>query len=70
MNLELNKNILRIDNYKQINQIKNDLISLKDIDVYGTNLGVLFLDKYQIVIKGNFIKIILEKNYELQNKNE
>ena len=60
MNLEINKNIMCVDNYRQIKEIKSDLICLKDICIYGFDLKVLKLDDYSIVIKGIFKKIVLE----------
>ena len=57
MILEINKNVMAIDNYRQI---KSDLICLKDISIYGFDLKVIRLDDYSIIIKGIFKKIELE----------
>ena len=58
MNLEINKNLLSVDNYIQVKTIKNDLIELEKITIYGEDLKVIRLDSYTIVIKGKFLKIV------------
>lgn len=64
MYLEMNKKILRIDNYKQIKHIDHDLIILKEITLKGNNMKVKVLDKDHIIISGNFnnIEIRNDKN--------
>ena len=59
MDLEINKNLMRIDNYKQIKSIKSDLIKLEKITIYGSNLKVVRLDSSSIVIRGVFNKLIM-----------
>lgn len=59
MDLEINKNLMRIDNYKQIKSIKSDLIELEEINIYGDDLKIIRLDGYSIVVKGVFKKIIM-----------
>ncbi|MDE5856586.1 MAG: hypothetical protein K2H06_06025 [Anaeroplasmataceae bacterium] len=57
MQFEYYKNILSISNYRQIQQIDSDLISLEKINIVGHDLKVLRLDKDCIVIEGGIIKI-------------
>ena len=65
------KNILTIDKYRDIILMNNDLICLSNIKIYGTNMQIIFIDKYQIVIKGSIFKIELgDFNNDIQNKNE
>lgn len=45
-------NLLGIDNYKQIIEIKNDLIKLDYLSIKGKDLKVRYLDKYKIIIAG------------------
>lgn len=71
MRISIEKNLLSIDNYNQIIDIKNDLIVAENIIIYGSDLRVIFLDKYRIVIKGLFKKIKLgDIINEIQNYNE
>lgn len=71
MRLSIEKNLLSIDNYNQIIDIKNDLIVAENIIIYGSDLRVIFLDKYRIVIKGLFKNIKLgDIINEIQNYNE
>ncbi len=57
MQFEYYKNILSITNYRQIQQIDSDLISLEKMNIVGKNLKVLKLDKDCIVVEGVIIKI-------------
>lgn len=50
---------MRVDNYRQIITLKNDLIRLTNITIYGTNMMVIRLDDYSIVIKGKFEKLVM-----------
>ena len=50
---------MRVDNYRQILTLKNDLIRLTNITIYGNNRIVIRLDDYSIVIKGEFNKLIM-----------
>ena len=50
---------MRVDNYRQIITLKNDLIRLTNITIYGTNMMVIRLDDYSIVIKGKFEKLAM-----------
>lgn len=51
--------------------MNNDLICLSNIKIYGSNMQIIFIDKYQIVIKGSIFKIELgDFNNDIQNKNE
>ncbi|MDE6656625.1 MAG: hypothetical protein K2J85_06520, partial [Anaeroplasmataceae bacterium] len=59
MQFEYYKNILSVTNYRQIQQINSDLISLEKISVYGQDLKVLKLDKDCIIIQGVIVKIEL-----------
>jgi len=59
VNLEINNNLMRVDNYRQILTLKNDLIRLTNITIYGNNMMVIRLDDYSIVIKGEFNKLIM-----------
>lgn len=71
MDFEYRKNILCIDNYKQIKHLSDDLILFDEMSVYGKNLKVLRLDSYQIIIQGVVEKITLGMDeHDIQNKNE
>lgn len=71
MQLSLEKNLLSIDNYKQIFVLGSDLIQVKDIKVVGEKFKVLYLDGYKIVIQGIFKNIQLgDIDDELQNNYE
>lgn len=59
MQLEINNNLLRVDNYKQILDINNDLIILKNIKIKGINLKVIDLNQKSIIIKGIFLNLEL-----------
>ena len=59
MNLEINNNLMRVDNNRQIITLKNELIRLTNITIYGTNMMVIRLDDYSIVIKGKFEKLVM-----------
>lgn len=59
MILEINNNLLRVDDYRQIIDIKNDLIKLNNITIYGNDLKVVRLDNYSIVIYGIFNQLIM-----------
>ncbi len=59
MQLEINNNLLRVDNYKQILDINNDLIILKNIKIKGINLKVIDLNQTSIIIKGIFLNLEL-----------
>lgn len=59
MQFEFYKNILSINNYRQIKQIDSDLICLESISISGKELKVIRLDKDNIVIKGLIKKIDL-----------
>ncbi len=59
MHFEFYKNVLLINNYRQIILVKNDLIKVEKIDIYGENLNIIKLSKDEIIIRGiiNEIKI-------------
>ncbi len=59
MQFEFYKNILAINNYRQIKQINHDLIILEKLKIQGKNLHVLKLDKEVIIIEGVIHKIEL-----------
>ena len=59
VNFEIHHNLMRVDNYRQILTLKNDLIRLTNITIYGNNMMVIRLDDYSIVIKGEFNKLIM-----------
>lgn len=61
MNIEINNNLMSIDDYRQIKSVKNDLIMLENITIYGNDLKIIRLDDYTIVIKGIFNKLIMGK---------
>ncbi len=52
MHFEFYKNILSINNYRQIKQLNRDLIELDQMTVSGTDLEVLRLSKDCIIIRG------------------
>lgn len=49
---EFYKNILSVNNYRQIKQIERDLIVLEHLTISGENLEVLKLSKDLIIIRG------------------
>ncbi|MDE5715823.1 MAG: YabP/YqfC family sporulation protein [Anaeroplasmataceae bacterium] len=59
MQFEFYKNILAVNNYRQIKQLDNDLIALEKLKIHGTNLHVLKLDKEVIIVEGVIQKIEL-----------
>lgn len=52
MQFEFYKNILSVNNYRQIKHLRSDLIELDKIIVKGTDLEVLRLSKDFIIIRG------------------
>ncbi len=52
MQFEFYKNILSINNYRQIKQMERDLIVLDQITISGQELEVLRLSKDSIIIRG------------------
>ncbi len=52
MQFEFYKNILAINNYRQIKQMERDLIVLDQITISGQELEVLRLSKDSIIIRG------------------
>lgn len=52
MQFEFYKNILSVNNYRQIKQIERDLIVLEHLTILGENLEVLKLSKDLIIIRG------------------
>lgn len=59
LKIYIEKNILSIDNYNQIIDVKSDLIKLENIEIAGSDLSIRFLDKYRIVVSGSFKNIRL-----------
>lgn len=59
MHFEFYKNVLLINNYRQIILVKNDLIKLEKIDIYGKNLNIIKLSRDEIVIRGNINEIMI-----------
>ncbi len=52
MRFEFYKNILLINNYRQIILVKSDLIKVEKLDIHGKNLNIIKLSKDEIVIRG------------------
>lgn len=52
MTISLENNLLSVDNYKQIFELESDLIQVEGLKIHGSELKVLFLDSYRIIIKG------------------
>lgn len=52
MQFEFYKNILSVNNYRQIKQIERDLIVLERLTIIGQDLEVLRLSKDSIIIRG------------------
>ena len=52
MHIEANQKYILVDNYLQINQIKHDLIELKNINIYGRNLRISKITPNIIVVEG------------------
>lgn len=52
MYIEANQKYILVDNYLQINQIKHDLIELKNINIYGRNLRISKITPNIIVVEG------------------
>lgn len=70
MHISLENNLLSIDNYKQIIDLKSDLIQLEEVIVQGCKLNVVYLDPQRIVLTGTFKIIQLGDNkHEIQNYN-
>lgn len=59
LKIYIENNILSIDNYNQIIDVKDDLIKLEKIEIIGDDLSIRFLDKYRVVISGSFKNIRL-----------
>lgn len=57
MQFEFYKNVLAINNYRQIKQMRSDLIELENLRVQGKNLKVLKLDKDTIIVEGVIVKL-------------
>ena len=71
MKIYLEKNLLGIDNYKQIIDINDDLIKLSEITIKGKSLKVKSLDPHKIVLSGDFTTLYLgDKANELQDIDE
>ena len=58
MQVKLDKNILTVDNYKQICNVNNDLIVLEEMKIIGDTLKIKYLDKNRIVIVGVIKKLL------------
>ncbi|MBE6137770.1 MAG: hypothetical protein E7176_05185 [Erysipelotrichaceae bacterium] len=43
---------MAVDNYKQIIDIKDDLIRLENLSIKGNSLKIKYLDKYRLVVEG------------------
>lgn len=52
MFFEFYNNYLKVTNYRQLKQLKNDLIEVDNLLITGSNLNILKIDKEVIVIKG------------------
>lgn len=59
MKLYLEKNMLSIDNYIQIIDVRNDLIEMENVTISGDDLKIIYVDKYKVVINGVIKKIKL-----------
>lgn len=59
MKLYLEKNMLSIDNYNQIIDVRNDLIEMENVTISGDDLKIIYVDKYKVVINGVIKKIKL-----------
>jgi hypothetical protein len=57
MQIKIEKNLIAVDNYKQICNINNDLIVLEEVKIVGENLKIKYLDKNRIIIVGVVKKI-------------
>lgn len=57
MQFEFYKNVLSINNYRQIKQINHDLIELENLRITGKDLKVLRLDKDTIIVEGVIVKL-------------
>lgn len=57
MLVKFDKNVVTVDNYKQIYSVKNDLIKLINVNIYGLNMKIKYLDKDRIIIVGDINKI-------------
>ena len=52
MFFEFYNNYIKVTNYRQLKQLKNDLIEVDNLLITGSNLNILKIDKEVIVIKG------------------
>ena len=52
MNFEFFNNYLKVTNYRQLKQLKSDLIEVDNLLITGSDLHILKIDKEVIVIKG------------------
>ena len=59
MFFEFYNNYLKVTNYRQLKQLKNDLIEIDNLLITGNNLNILKIDKEEIVIKGIILNLKL-----------
>ena len=59
MFFEFYNNYLKVSNYRQLKQLKNDLIEIDNLLITGNNLNILKIDKEEIVIKGIILNLKL-----------
>ena len=59
MFFEFYNNYLKVTNYRQLKQLKNDLIEIDNLLITGKDLNILKIDKEVIVIKGIIINLKL-----------
>ena len=52
MFFEFYNNYIKVTNYRQLKQLKNDLIEVDNLLITGSNLNIIKIDKEVIVIKG------------------
>ena len=57
MLFEYYNNYLRVTNYRQLKQLETDKIIVDNLEIIGSNLVILSIDKEQIIINGNILTV-------------
>ena len=57
MFFEFYNNYLKVTNYRQLKQLETDKIIVDNLEIIGSNLVILSIDKEQIIINGNILTV-------------